>query len=254
MGPLVRHALRPARPAQTLALMLALSLAVHAMALGLLARWPAAQVTAAVIAPAELVVVLVGDEVDVRAAAPVAPEVPASTGPAASPAAARPLRATAPAPHALVATTATASPDAVLPGGPAMPDAALPQRDTPPAAGPAAVAGSASSPPEPAPAVPQEAPARASSPLAYRDAPPPEYPESARRDGAQGLVVLDVTVSREGAPLEVAIAQSSGVPTLDAAAMSGVRRWRFAPALRDGDAVEARIRIPVRFRLTNDGR
>jgi len=250
MGPLVRHALSPARPVQTLALMLALSLAVHAMALGLLARWPAAQPTAAAIAPAELVVVLVGDEVDVRAAAPVASQAPASS-PAGGASPARPLRTDARPPRALVATAAS---DTVRVAPPMVADAVLPPHETSPAAGAAAVLESSPDLGEPAAPVSAPASVRPSSPIAYRDAPPPEYPESARRDGAQGLVVLDVTVSPEGTPLDVAVAQSSGVATLDAAAVSAVIRWRFAPARRDGDAVEARIRIPVRFRLTNDGR
>ena len=66
--------------------------------------------------------------------------------------------------------------------------------------------------------------------------------------------MLEVLVSREGLPIEVAIVATSGFSELDAAAASGIRHWRFVPATRDHEPIDARIRVPVRFRLTADGR
>ena len=88
-----------------------------------------------------------------------------------------------------------------------------------------------------------------SSPAAYRVNPPPGYPEAARRDGQQGLAILDVRVAKSGIPVEITVATTSGFPALDAAAVAGVRHWLFTPATKDGEAIEARIGIPVRFRL-----
>jgi protein TonB len=119
-------------------------------------------------------------------------------------------------------------------------------------AGPATEPESAS--PDPAAATPATSVnaiggAAPSSPVAYRSSPPPGYPEASRRDGQQGLTILDVRVAKSGVPVDVAIATTSGFPVLDAAAVAAVTHWRFTPATRDGEAIEARIRIPVRFRL-----
>jgi periplasmic protein TonB len=79
----------------------------------------------------------------------------------------------------------------------------------------------------------------------------PTYPEIALRRGEAGRVMLRVSVSADGQPLEVDVAQTSGYPSLDAAARSAVRRWRFVPATRAGSAVAAIAEVPVRFRIDN---
>ncbi len=80
---------------------------------------------------------------------------------------------------------------------------------------------------------------------------PPSYPEAARRRGEQGRVVLRVDVSADGLPLDVSVAEGSGFPSLDAAAIGAVRQWRFVPATRGGTPVAAAAQVPIRFRLTN---
>jgi len=100
------------------------------------------------------------------------------------------------------------------------------------------------------------APERTAAPLsgrrvAYLEHPMPVYPEGARRQGQQGLTLLHVLVSKRGLPLEVSIAGSSGIAELDAAAVAGVARWTFVPATREDEAIDSRIQIPIRFRLTD---
>jgi protein TonB len=80
---------------------------------------------------------------------------------------------------------------------------------------------------------------------------PPAYPESARRRGQQGRVVLEVSVSPEGMPVSVTVAQSSGYPMLDAAAQNAVERWRFVPATRAGTPIAATAAVPILFRLVD---
>jgi protein TonB len=80
---------------------------------------------------------------------------------------------------------------------------------------------------------------------------PPGYPESARRRGEQGRVVLRVDVSADGLPADVTVAEGSGFPNLDAAALGAVRQWRFVPATRGGTPVAATAQVPIRFRLAN---
>ena len=80
---------------------------------------------------------------------------------------------------------------------------------------------------------------------------PPLYPETARRRGNQGRVIVRVKVSPAGEPLAVSIARGSGYTTLDEAAMAAVRQWRFVPARQAGQPVAAEAEVPIVFRLEN---
>jgi protein TonB len=77
----------------------------------------------------------------------------------------------------------------------------------------------------------------------------PAYPAISRRLGEQGRVVLSVSVSDRGDVLAVEVNQSSGHARLDDAAIDAVKRWRFVPARRGGEAVESTVLVPLRFRL-----
>lgn len=83
----------------------------------------------------------------------------------------------------------------------------------------------------------------------YLDNPPPTYPEKARLNKHQGTVLLDVLVEKEGSPKTIAIHTSSGYRSLDQAAVSAVKRWKFEPARRGSKRVEATVTIPVIFKL-----
>lgn len=85
----------------------------------------------------------------------------------------------------------------------------------------------------------------------YRDTPRPEYPESARRDGHEGRVLLRVLVDDQGHAKQVEINRSSGTEALDRAAAEAIKRWRFHPA-RHGDwPIESWLRIPIEFHLAD---
>jgi protein TonB len=79
--------------------------------------------------------------------------------------------------------------------------------------------------------------------------PLPRYPLAARFDGAEGRVMLRVRVDARGQVETVDVTTSSGHAILDRAAIDTVRRWRFAPARRDGLPVPAEINVPIQFRL-----
>lgn len=90
----------------------------------------------------------------------------------------------------------------------------------------------------------------ATAAVAYRHAPPPEYPGLAKRRGQQGTVVLRVLVDPQGRPTEVQVEHSSGYRELDRAAQQQVvQRWSFVPALRDGQPISAWVRVPLQFSL-----
>lgn len=63
---------------------------------------------------------------------------------------------------------------------------------------------------------------------------PPEYPAAAARARQQGAVIVVVHVSPSGHAASVDVVQSSGYALLDQAARDAVLRWRFLPAVRDG--------------------
>jgi protein TonB len=78
---------------------------------------------------------------------------------------------------------------------------------------------------------------------------PPEYPDESRIAHEQGVVILRVEVTAEGAPATVSILQSSGFFRLDQAARQAVRHWKFHPALVAGIPVSSEATVPVRFKL-----
>jgi TonB family protein len=85
----------------------------------------------------------------------------------------------------------------------------------------------------------------------YRETPKPNYPESARRKGREGTVLLRVLVNEEGRAKAIEINKSSGDDALDRAAREAVQGWRFIPARHGEKVVESWIRIPVDFRLAD---
>jgi protein TonB len=84
---------------------------------------------------------------------------------------------------------------------------------------------------------------------AYLRNPAPRYPLIARRNGEQGTVTLRLLVTREGVPVQVSVEKSSGSVHLDGAALDAVKTWRFVPARRGTEAVEAWVLVPVVFKL-----
>lgn len=84
---------------------------------------------------------------------------------------------------------------------------------------------------------------------AYLNNPAPYYPNAAKQRGIQGKVLLAVVVKIDGSPLQVAISRSSGSSILDEAALDAVKQWRFIPAKRSGQVVQANVVVPVEFKI-----
>ena|SRR5271157_4609705 len=78
--------------------------------------------------------------------------------------------------------------------------------------------------------------------------PDPDYPKEARKAGKEGVVVLWLIVGSDGLPRDIKIARSLS-PALDAAAVNAVKKWRFAPATKDGKPVAVQINVEINFRL-----
>ena len=86
--------------------------------------------------------------------------------------------------------------------------------------------------------------------LALRAGTPPRYPPAALSRRLEGEVELLILVGIDGRPETVTVTRSSGHALLDRTAREHVlRRWVFEPSLRNGIAVPAYARVPVRFTL-----
>lgn len=83
--------------------------------------------------------------------------------------------------------------------------------------------------------------------------PKPPYPDFARRLGHEGRVVIRIQVLASGAVAAARIERSSGYAVLDEAALATIKRWRFRPAQRGGQPVDATLNVPITFRLQEQG-
>ena len=78
----------------------------------------------------------------------------------------------------------------------------------------------------------------------------PEYPEQARQDMIEGMVVMEVILGADGSVSSMTILRE--VPEeygLAEAAMDAVGQWRYEPAARDGVPVDSWLTIAVQFSL-----
>jgi TonB family protein len=76
----------------------------------------------------------------------------------------------------------------------------------------------------------------------------PEFSELARRMKYQGTGVLGLTVDRDGLPTNIHVLNPLGCG-LDAQAVQAVEGWRFKPAEKNGQPIEAEIAVEVDFHL-----
>lgn len=75
------------------------------------------------------------------------------------------------------------------------------------------------------------------------------YPAEALRKKQTGTVRLLLYINERGTVDRVEIAQSSGFPSLDAAAMAAERRSIFKPAIINGSPVKSKVIVPYTFQL-----
>jgi TonB family protein len=75
----------------------------------------------------------------------------------------------------------------------------------------------------------------------------PIYPPAAKTLRTKGVVRVDVTISETGEVAEVQ--KASGPPMLQAAAKDAIRKWKFKPFVRDGQAVKAIGYVSFNFNL-----
>jgi TonB family protein len=133
-----------------------------------------------------------------------------------------------------------------------------------PVPAPESPAASSSPAPDPAPAPdPQAAPAastrtaddsnvlrvgtQVSEPKKIKDA-RPIYPDVAKANGVQGIVILQVVIDVDGRVIDAAVLR--GHPLLNQAALDAVNQWEFTPTLLNGQPVQIQMSVTINFTLS----
>jgi TonB family protein len=83
--------------------------------------------------------------------------------------------------------------------------------------------------------------------------PPPNYPSGAQQISLEGWVALSYIVSKDGAVTDAMIEDSTGSESFERAALDAVRKWRYKPATRNGEAIEHPMtRTVIRFMIKGE--
>jgi hypothetical protein len=97
----------------------------------------------------------------------------------------------------------------------------------------------------------------------------PAYPADAKKEGVEGLFVIDLVIGKDGAIKEARLAASAptaerlkeleakkgtaaaaeGDRRLAEAALTAVKQWQYAPILKDGKPVDFKATVTVNFKL-----
>jgi TonB family protein len=93
------------------------------------------------------------------------------------------------------------------------------------------------------------------APVMVNARPPVEYPRALYEQGIEGKVILRLFVDEHGqvAAESTRVAESSGYPAFDSAAIRAVPQFHFVPALRNGTPVAALFLQPIHFRHPEAG-
>jgi TonB family protein len=77
----------------------------------------------------------------------------------------------------------------------------------------------------------------------------PQYPQDAKDQHIQGVVVLQVIIDKEGNVAHIELI--SGPPELAPAALEAVKQWKYRPYLLNGTPLEVHTEVQVNFTLGN---
>lgn len=77
----------------------------------------------------------------------------------------------------------------------------------------------------------------------------PAYPAELKKSKVEGVVTLLFVLDETGR-VEDPRVENSSRPEFEKPALDAIRKWRFSPGMKDGQAVRTYIRIPMRFRVS----
>lgn len=78
---------------------------------------------------------------------------------------------------------------------------------------------------------------------------PPVYPESAKTDKIEGIVIVQTVITEEGKVTNATVSKSSGNAELDQSAVDAVSTWTFRPATLKGKPVAVNYTVTINFTL-----
>jgi protein TonB len=78
---------------------------------------------------------------------------------------------------------------------------------------------------------------------------PPQYPQDAKDQHLEGVVVLKINTDKEGNVYQAELV--SGHPQLASAAIEAVKQWKYKPYQLNGWPVEVESQVQINFTLVN---
>lgn len=75
----------------------------------------------------------------------------------------------------------------------------------------------------------------------------PIYPDSAKKAGIKGMVILEATIDEEGKVIDTKVVRS--IPELDKAAVEAVEQWIYEPYILDGKPKKVQFSVTITFHL-----
>lgn len=84
---------------------------------------------------------------------------------------------------------------------------------------------------------------------------PPRYPVSAARKGQEGWVQVSFVVDENGDVIDPIVEDSSGIKGFEKAALKAVKKWKYDPANRNGEAIEqCETKVQLDFKLQGNNK
>ena len=81
---------------------------------------------------------------------------------------------------------------------------------------------------------------------------PPNFPSVAEQRALTGWVDVQFVVRTDGSVTDIAVVGAEPVGVFERAATDAVHKWRYRPVMHDGQPVNQRARVRVRFTLKHD--
>lgn len=78
----------------------------------------------------------------------------------------------------------------------------------------------------------------------------PKYPKEAVDKKVEGMVIVNVVISKDGMPENVTVLK--GHPLLNEAAITAIKKYEFTAGEHKGKKVKTKWQIPIRFKLNSD--
>jgi TonB family protein len=78
---------------------------------------------------------------------------------------------------------------------------------------------------------------------------PPEFPSAARERALSGWVDVQFMVLTDGSVSDLSVVEAAPAGAFEQSALDAVRKWKYRPILREGQPINQRARVRVRFAL-----